>query len=89
MKRKEEIQHRADEIIRKGDFGLLSDYEVTTHVATEIAKWADKTMIDKATKWLKDNVEKYIEIDGWSDKDIYEDFNMEEMLEDFRKAMRN
>lgn len=52
MTRKEEIQHKADEIFRKGDFGLLSDYEVATHVATETAEWADKTMLDKVCDYL-------------------------------------
>lgn len=44
------------------------------------AKWADKTMIEKACKWLKDNIENYYYLE-----DCVEYFD--EMIEDFRKSM--
>ena len=40
------------------------------------AEWADRTMIDKAYKWLKDNIEYYYYVE-----------NFDKMIEDFRKAM--
>lgn len=52
MKR-EEILKKAEEIMKQGDFGLLSDAEVTTHVAVETAEWAEKVMLDKMCKFLK------------------------------------
>lgn len=85
MKRKEEIQKKTDEIIRKGDFGLLSDYEVTTHVATETAKWADKTMIEKATKWLEENADKYL-YNTWGGTGYVPKCSIR-LFSDFRKAM--
>ena len=45
------------------------------------AKWADKTMIDKACKWLSDNKDNYIiDIEG----EILID---DQIITDFRKAM--
>lgn len=50
----EEILKKAEDIMRKGEFGSLSDFEVTTHVAVETAEWAEKAMLDKMCKFLKD-----------------------------------
>jgi hypothetical protein len=45
------------------------------------AEWADKTMIDKACKWLSDNKDNYIiDIEG-------ETLIDDQMITDFRKAM--
>lgn len=45
------------------------------------AKWADKTMLDKACKWLSDNKDNYIiDIEG----EILID---DQIITDFRKAM--
>ena len=49
----EDIIKKAEEIMKQGDFGLLSDSEVTTHVAVETAEWAEKAMLDKMCKFLK------------------------------------
>lgn len=84
MTRKEEIQHKADEIFRKGDFGLLSDYEVATHVATETAEWADKTMLDKVCDYLsKLKFCKLSSIASVSNMPVFS----EEDIEKLRKAM--
>lgn len=84
MTRKEEIQHKADDILRKGDFGLLSDYEVATHVATETAQWADKTMLDKVCNYLsKLECCKLSSIAGVSNMPVFS----EEDIEKLRKAM--
>ena len=48
----------------------------------EGAKWADKTMIDKACKWLSENVFDYVDAYVF-DYSVYED----ELVKDFRKAM--
>ena len=49
MKRKEEITKKALEL------------DTTNDIATFVvaAQWADKTMIDKATQWLFENVYDY------------------------------
>lgn len=48
----------------------------------EGAKWADKTMIDKACEWLKENIWVYINYEGCSGEELEND-----VIEDFRKAM--
>lgn len=49
------------------------------------AEWADKTMIDKACEWIKENSEMYIVCEdrfysGWLNEDFYKEF---------RKAMES
>lgn len=48
----------------------------------EGAKWADKTMIEKACNWLKENISNYVDV-YVSDYYIYDD----KLAEDFKKAM--
>jgi hypothetical protein len=47
------------------------------------AKWADKTMIEKACKWLEQHKEDYNKYDAW--RGDYVDFKS--LIIDFRKAM--
>jgi len=59
MVRKEEIEKKADEISgRYGNSKVLPTEEecIVYNTAIEMAKWADKTMIEKACKWLKDDM---------------------------------
>lgn len=48
----------------------------------EGAKWADKTMIDKACKWLIN-----IDFDGYNFRDCDESFNNDLFVDVFRKEM--
>ena len=48
----------------------------------EGAEWANKTMIDKACEWLKENIWVYINYEGCSGEELEND-----VIEDFRKAM--
>ena len=48
----------------------------------EGAIWADKTMIDKACKWLIN-----IDFDGYNFRDCDESFNNDLFVDVFRKAM--
>ena len=48
----------------------------------EAIEWADKTMIDKACEWLKENIWVYINYEGCSGEELEND-----VIEDFRKAM--
>lgn len=48
----------------------------------EAVEWADKTMIEKAYKWIKENFENYVGVDV-SEYYIYDDA----FADDFLKAM--
>jgi hypothetical protein len=48
----------------------------------EGAKWADKTMIDKACEWLIN-----IDFDGYDFRDCDESFNNDLLVDAFRKEM--
>ncbi len=50
--KQEEILKKAADIMKQGEFGSLSDFEVTTHVALETAEWAEKVMLDKVCDYL-------------------------------------
>lgn len=54
--RKEEILKKTSEIMKHGDFGLLSDYEVTEHVSLLVAKWVEKTILDGICDYLKNTL---------------------------------
>ena len=49
------------------------------------AKWADKTMIEKACKWLEQHQEDYNAYDAWRGDYI----NFTSLIIDFRKAMKD
>lgn len=49
----------------------------------EGAKWADKTMIDKAYEWLLDNSRNYFEASGY-----HTWINYGKLADDFKKAMK-
>lgn len=54
----------------------------------ETAEWADETMLDKACKWLKENVNKYsyvIEVEGTKYMKVH---FTDSLIEDFSKAMK-
>ena len=73
MKREEEIQKLIDEEMGIDNYGS-SDYQVGVH---DGVKLADKTMIEKACEWLKDNI------------DFEHNYpnSKEELINDFKKAM--
>lgn len=51
----------------------------------EGAKWADKTMLEKACKWLEQHQEDYNTYDAWRGDYI----NFTSLITDFRKAMKD
>lgn len=73
MAREEEIQKLIDKEMGVDNYGS-SDYQVGV---CDGVKFADKTMIDKACHWLKDNL------------DLEHDYpnSNEELINDFKKAM--
>ena len=64
-------------------FSELVDKMNRNHAFEEGAKWADKTMIEKACKWLEQHQEDYDMYDTWEEWHV----NFELLIIDFRKAM--
>ena len=82
MTRIEEIRKEAK--LKRHDIANEVDYKSSAAYDGFVmgAKWADKTMIEKACEWIKENFECYVGADV-SPYYIYED----DFVEDFRKAM--
>lgn len=61
MTRKEEILHRAIEFVDKSylNVGIKTTHEASVSACQEIAEWADRTMLDKACKWIAKNYINY------------------------------
>lgn len=79
MKRREEITQSA-----KNKYPYIKGLpQSASHQAVfiEAAEWADKTMIEKACQWMKEQV--YQEYGGWPLERLIPDTRIEE----FRKAM--
>ena len=72
MTREEEIEKEANRVSYNGD-------EFYSFIKG--AEWADKTMIDKACKWIEDIDFEMTYIDGGGF------FNKEKFITDLRKAM--
>ena len=93
MKREEQIRQARIEYtikntpIRIDDNAFLKiiDELNINHTFEEGAKWADKTMIEKACKWLEQHQEDYNVYDAWRGDYI----NLPSLIIDFRKAMKN
>ena len=71
MTRKEEMEHAWL------GWAVQSYYRFDERSFKEGVKWADKTMIDKACKWLQEEV-----------LNAYKGVVWEQIVEDFRKAMK-
>lgn len=79
MKREEEIIAEAKK--HEYDWGIDVDRFDVPDIFAKGAEWADKTMIEKACRWLKFNT-------NWDDEwdDMGRNLNYG-MIEEFRKAM--
>ena len=90
MTREEEIRRasieytmgNAPKCIGGDAFSEIMDGMNRNHAFEEGAKWADKTMVEKACKWAEENFECYVGADV-SEYYIYAD----DFVKDFRKAM--
>ena len=81
-KREEEINKQA---LRYGEpeYLLQTPNILGIQGFTQSAKWADKTMIDKACEWLLKNTYKHVD-----DSRVYMTFtNTVDMIEDFRRTL--
>ena len=83
MTREEEIRQAAAAYILEMHGEINEDSDVAEGFR-EGAKWADKTMIEKACKWLIN-----IDFDGDRNfRDCDESFNNDLLVDAFRKAMK-
>lgn len=81
MTREEEIRNKA-----KNKYPYIKGLPQTlTHkeIFIEGAKWADKTMIEKAINWLENTD---FDMEYWNNED---GFCKRKFINDFRKAMNN
>lgn len=81
MKRREEIEKAAFEYINSDAVNPMNT-QLAFGDFVNGTKWADKTMIEKACQWIKENFECYVGADV-SPYYVYAD----EFVENFRKAM--
>lgn len=81
MTRKEEIIKEAEEFSKSTWDFIDDDYVIPFRHGAE---WADKTMIEKAVKYLSGLTRCTVSCIG---EDVYGSVLSEEQLEDFKKAM--
>lgn len=79
MTRKQEIQKLIDEENGIDNYGSI-EYQVGVSDGVRIA---DKTMIEKVCKWLKENANDYLDWYDWEECRL----NTDNLLYDFKKAM--
>ena len=81
-KREEEIRKQASNY-GEPEYLLQTPNILGIQGFTQGAKWADKTMIDKACEWLLKNTYKHVD-----DSRVYMTFtNTVDMIEDFRRTL--
>ena len=93
MKRSEEIQQAMKESVYETIYS--SGYGFTPQATdllecafTKGAEWADSTMLDRACKWLKENIDLYT-FEGISIKSGFTEIKLTDVFETaFRQAMK-
>ena len=85
MTRKEEILNKSIEVVDKNleMWGIKDSHEFSVVACQDVAEWADKTMIEKACVWLKENGDKYT----WYDEMCGDSGLTDEFIVEFKKAM--
>lgn len=79
----EEVKRIITEAHKKGDNDPMADVVVTLSF-THGARWADRTMIEKACEWMDCYIDNYLFIDAENKAGIkWDDF-----INGFRKAMK-
>lgn len=91
MAREEQIKNAAWDYFQDLDshhFHLLPHCNPQTDAFEAGAKWADKTMIDKACEWLKENIDLY-SYNAFNTKSGYTEITLTDEFETaFRQAMK-
>lgn len=80
MTRGEEIRQAAGKVgIRdnKGQYAHGFLMQALREAFTEGARWADRTMIERASKWLQENLDDYLDV------------GVTFLVSDFKKAMQD
>lgn len=85
MIREEQIKQAAK--IRADQYEHPAQWSDTYYGFISGAEWADKTLINKACKWLKENKDNYAYPVYEGDTLTDECFVGESLIDDFRKAM--
>ena len=91
MNRQEEIKNTAKKFADALSDGLYysgPQYKCREHGFIQGAQWADKTMIEKACRWLKNNMVYYNTLwqGGWNG-DSYDNNTADDLIRDFKQAM--
>lgn len=95
MTRKEQILNKAidyseieENFLEYDDCGdVCDDKELIQKAFEESAKWADKTMIEKVCEWLNNEFLQNQDIDGHPNVESRSCVSVEELIQNFRKAM--
>lgn len=88
MTREEEIKQAA-----YSRYAIVSSpvvFKAQCNCFIEGAIWSDKTLLDKASEWLKKNISNYINWEYNEFQQCFEydgSFDIEKMISDFRKEM--
>lgn len=80
MTRDEEIRRAAGNVAirdNKGQYAHGFLMQALREAFTEGAQWADRTMIERASQWLKENLDDYLDV------------GVTFLVSDFKKAMQN
>lgn len=80
MTRDEEIRRAAGNVAirdNKGQYAHGFLMQALREAFTEGAEWADRTMIERACQWLKENLDDYLDV------------GVTFLVSDFKKAMQN
>ena len=81
---------REEEIIQEANtqYGVNHPFiDIARESFIEGAQWADKTMIDKACQWLNNEFLQEKDRDGYPNVESRSCISVEELIQDFRKAM--
>ena len=89
MIRKEEREQFAAESVKGADklYGYKYTIKDVECAIIDGAEWADKTMLDRACEWLKENMGNYIIEHPFFPSGSSVTVEEDKMVEDFRKAM--
>lgn len=86
MTREEEIKQYCES--QGFPYGACSGISsINAQVATDAIKWADKTIVNKACEWLKENIDLY-SYNAFNTKSCYTEIKLTDEFETaFRQAM--
>jgi len=84
MSRDEEIRQSAGKVAIRDNKGRYAHgflMQALREAFTEGARWADRTLIERASQWLSHNAHEYLDTDNG--------YDTYKMIEEFQKAMQD